>query len=218
MADFSKMEYRDSSTDNSKIKSIYHNATKEENSLPSNYLDSNSKICSESSPVDFLYLSTIRGGRNMLTKTTKRRRKGGNCGCNMTGGDDDLGNMGAVNEMGQSIGQQAGQPYDEQTGQPYDEQTGQPYDEQTDQQNDQSYEEQTEQQNDQSYEEQIEQQTGGCFTCKKGVKNITHIYSTVHIIIPTLYSKYKKGISMKVIKATNVTKVTKAKKPKGIKK
>ena len=206
MADFSKMEYRDSSTDNSKITSIYQNATKEENSLPSNYLDSNSKICSESSPVDFLYLSTIRGGRNMLNKTTKRRRKGGNCGCNMTGGDDDLGNMGAVNEMGQSIGQQAGQPYDEQTGQPYDEQTGQPYDEQT------------EQQNDQSYEEQIEQQTGGCFTCKKGVKNITHIYSTVHIIIPTLYSKYKKGISMKVIKATNVTKVTKAKKPKGIKK
>ena len=206
MADFSKMEYRDSSTDNSKITSIYQNATKEENSLPSNYLDSNSKICSESSPVDFLYLSTIRGGRNMLNKTTKRRRKGGNCGCNMTGGDDDLGNMGAVNEMGQSIGQQAGQPYDEQTGQPYDEQTGQPYDEQTDQQN------------DQSYEEQIEQQTGGCFTCKKGVKNITHIYSTVHIIIPTLYSKYKKGISMKVIKATNVTKVTKAKKPKGIKK
>lgn len=212
MADFSKMEYRDSSTDNSKITSIYQNATKEENSLPSNYLDSNSKICSESSPVDFLYLSTIRGGRNMQTKTTKRRRKGGNCGCNMTGGDDDLGNMGAVNEMGQSIGQQIGQSYDEQTGQPYDEQTGQPYDEQTEQQNNQSYEEQIEQQNDQSYEEQIEQQTGGCFTCKKGVKNITHIYSTVHIIIPTLYSKYKKGISMKV------TKVTKAKKPKGIKK
>ena len=43
MADFSKMEYRDSSTDNSKITSIYQNATKEENSLPSNYLDSNSK-------------------------------------------------------------------------------------------------------------------------------------------------------------------------------
>jgi hypothetical protein len=216
MADFNKMEYRDSSTDNSKITSIYQNATTEENALPANYFDSNSRNCKESSPVDFLYLSTIRGGRNMLTKTTKRKRKGGNCGCNMTGGDDDLGNIGTVNEMGQQIGQQFDQSYDQQPGQSYDDQQiDQSYQEQTGQQNDQPYQEQTGQQNDQSYQEQTDQsydqQTGGCFTCKKGIKNITHIYSTVHIIIPTLYSKYKKGISMKV------TKIKKPK-PKGVKK
>jgi len=165
------MEYRDSSTDNSKITSIYQNATTEENALPANYFDSNSKNCKESSPVDFLYLSTIRGGRKNLMK------KGGNCGCNMTGGNDDIDNIGAVDEMGQPIRQQNYGQTDGQTD-------GQNYDE-------------------------TELQNGGCFTCKKGIKNITHIYSTVHIIIPTLYSKYKKGISMKE---------KKIKKPKGVKK
>jgi hypothetical protein len=41
--------------------------------------------------------------------------------------------------------------------------------------------------------------SGGCFTCKKGVKNITLIYKTVHVIIPELYSKYNKEASMKGI-------------------
>jgi hypothetical protein len=38
---------------------------------------------------------------------------------------------------------------------------------------------------------------GGCLTCKDGVKNITHIYKTVHIIIPELYSKYNSDIIKK---------------------
>ena len=41
--------------------------------------------------------------------------------------------------------------------------------------------------------------SGGCLTCKKGVKNITLIYKTVHVIIPELYSKYNKEASMKGI-------------------
>ena len=62
---------------------------------------------------------------------------------------------------------------------------------------------------------------GGCFTCKKGVKNITHIYSTIHIIIPTLYGKYKKGLSLKAVNATKpikAVKTIKAKSPKKPKK
>jgi hypothetical protein len=38
---------------------------------------------------------------------------------------------------------------------------------------------------------------GGCLTCKDGVKNITHIYKTVHIIIPELYSKYNSDLNIK---------------------
>jgi hypothetical protein len=38
---------------------------------------------------------------------------------------------------------------------------------------------------------------GGCLTCKDGVKNITHIYKTVHIIIPELYSKYNSDLIKK---------------------
>lgn len=47
---------------------------------------------------------------------------------------------------------------------------------------------------------------GGCLTCKDGVKNITNIYKTVHIIIPELYSKYNSDLIKK--------KPTKAKKGK----
>jgi hypothetical protein len=42
---------------------------------------------------------------------------------------------------------------------------------------------------------------GGCFTCKKGVKNITLIYSGIHIIIPKLYSKYHAEKTAKAAKA-----------------
>lgn len=52
--------------------------------------------------------------------------------------------------------------------------------------------------------------SGGCLTCKKGVKNITLIYKTFHVIIPDLYSKYKKDASMKGI-AKKVKKVKKGK-------
>ena len=48
--------------------------------------------------------------------------------------------------------------------------------------------------------------SGGCLTCKKGVKNITLIYKTFHVIIPDLYSKYNKDVSMKGI-AKKVKKV-----------
>jgi hypothetical protein len=50
---------------------------------------------------------------------------------------------------------------------------------------------------------------GGCFTCKKGVKNITLIYSGIHIIIPKLYSKYQSANAIK--------KAAKAAKPKAAK-
>jgi hypothetical protein len=33
--------------------------------------------------------------------------------------------------------------------------------------------------------------TGGCFTCPKGTKEISIIYGTIHVVIPSLYKKYK---------------------------
>jgi hypothetical protein len=52
---------------------------------------------------------------------------------------------------------------------------------------------------------------GGCFSCKKGIKNITYIYSTIHIVIPQLYSKYKanRPSSPVIAKAANATKAPK---------
>ena len=57
---------------------------------------------------------------------------------------------------------------------------------------------------------------GGCFNCKKGIKNIIYIYSTIHIIIPRLYRKYKANrpsslsSSLKIAKISKVTKAAKA--------
>jgi hypothetical protein len=56
---------------------------------------------------------------------------------------------------------------------------------------------------------------GGCFSCKKGIKNITYIYSTIHIVIPQLYSKYKANrpsspVVAKIAKAAKATKIAKA--------
>jgi len=56
---------------------------------------------------------------------------------------------------------------------------------------------------------------GGCLSCKKGIKNITYIYSTIHIVIPQLYSKYKANrpsspVIAKAAKAANATKAPKA--------
>jgi hypothetical protein len=68
---------------------------------------------------------------------------------------------------------------------------------------------------------------GGCFSCKKGIKNITYIYSTIHIVIPQLYSKYKANrasspVVAKIAKAANATKAPKiakaVKAPKAVKK
>lgn len=42
--------------------------------------------------------------------------------------------------------------------------------------------------------------TGGCFTCPKGVKNIVRIYGTIHVVIPSLYKKYKMAKPKKAIK------------------
>ena len=118
----SKMEYTNDTSDANNINAIY--AAEQSSLIPlhKDAIDANAIDCNTSSPVNFLYLSTIRGGRRM----------NGGCGCGMTGGYSE-------NEISNSL-----------------------------------------------YE-------GGCFTCKKGVKNIIHIYSSVHIIIPKLYNKYKNG-------------------------
>ena len=167
MVDFSKMEYGDSNADD--ILSIYNNSV--EKALHPDSVDANSRNCNESSHVDFLYLSTIRGGRKM--------RKGGGCGCNMTGGDEDLDIHEDINEGEYNEGENNNM-------------------------------------NDNVEDIAI---SGGCFKCKKGVKNIIHIYRSVHIIIPTLYSKYKKGISMKEkkIKKPLNPKPINPKKPKTLK-
>jgi len=105
------MEYANDSADANKIRALYA-ANPSQLNIPDSAMDYNAKNCANSSPVDFLYLSTIRGGRKM---------KGG-------GGSGDSSSVLSI---------------------------------------------------------------GGCFTCKKGGANITHIYNTIHIVIPQLYKKYK---------------------------
>ena len=51
---------------------------------------------------------------------------------------------------------------------------------------------------------------GGCFTCKKGVKNITLIYRGIHIIIPKLYSTYHAAKAEKTAKTAKAAKKPKA--------
>ena len=126
---FSKMEYANDSADANKLNAIYA-ANPSLFQIPEEAKDANSKDCSSSSPVDFLYLSTIRGGRKMSIMS-------GGCGCAMKGGGDS---------------------------------------------------------GDSGY-------AGGCFTCKKGEKNIENIYSTLHIMIPPLYKKYKRWDTLKKVRA-----------------
>jgi hypothetical protein len=131
------MEYANDTADANKLRAIQA-ANQTELNIPSAAVDYNALNCTNSSPVDFLYLSTIRGGRKM---------NGGGCGCGMTsGGGSEVRSI--------SSGE-------------------------------------------------VRSISGGCFTCKKGVANITHIYSSIHIIIPTLYKKYKtaKPKSAKAAKA-----------------
>jgi len=130
---FSKMEYANDSADANKLNAIYA-ANPSLFELPEDAKDANSKDCSSSSPVDFLYLSTIRGGRKMSGVS----EMDGGCGCGMKGGGGDSSVSGY---------------------------------------------------------------TGGCFTCKKGERNIIDIYSTLHIVVPPLYNKYKKWDTLKKTRA-----------------
>ena len=118
------MEYANDTADANKLRAIQA-ANQTELNIPSAAVDYNALNCTNSSQVDFLYLSTIRGGRKM---------NGGGCGCGMISGGGSVSSV--------SSGE-------------------------------------------------VRSISGGCFTCKKGVANITHIYSSIHIIIPTLYKKYK---------------------------
>ena len=105
------MEYANDSADASKINAIYA-ANPSLLKIPNSARDYNAINCANSSPVDFLYLSTIRGGRKM---------NGGGCGCGAnSGGDGNSSGFVGGGVSGLSM--------------------------------------------------------GGCFTCKKGVANITHIY------------------------------------------
>ena len=135
----SKMEYANDSTDASKLKAIY-DANPSLFNLPTDAEDANARNCSTSSPVDFLYLHTIRGGRKMSSEWN------GGCGCGMKGGSGGSGNSGNSGNSGSGNGY-----------------------------------------------------TGGCFTCPKGVKNIVRIYGTIHVVIPSLYKKYKTAKTAKPI-------------------
>ena len=46
----------------------------------------NSRECTNSSPVDFLYLSTIRGGRKTKQMSASGLMNAGGCGCGLVGG------------------------------------------------------------------------------------------------------------------------------------
>jgi hypothetical protein len=131
----SKMEYANDSADENKLNAIYA-ANPSLLNLPAGAVDAaNARNCDSSSAVDFLYLSTIRGGRKKMSGDALY---GGGCGCGssgMKGGGGD------------------GDRY-----------------------------------------------TGGCFTCPKGKKNMAYIYSTIHIVIPPLYKKYKSAKPMKSLK------------------
>jgi len=137
------MEYGDISAAN-RLNAIY-TANPSLFTTASGDIDANAINCTISTPVNFLYLSTIRGGRKMSEEVTVTKTTGGGCGCGKMGGGG-----GESSESSES-----GREY-----------------------------------------------VGGCFTCKKGVKNIIHIYSSVHIIIPKLYSKYKnkERVSLKSLK------------------
>jgi hypothetical protein len=146
---FSKMEYGDTAAAN-RLNAIY-TANPSLFTTASGDIDDNAINCTVSTPVNFLYLSTIRGGRKMNEEVTVTT--GGGCGCGKMGGGGGEGEGSESSESGREY-------------------------------------------------------VGGCFTCKKGVKNIIHIYSSVHIIIPKLYSKYKnkERVSLKSLKVKPMVK------------
>ncbi len=167
----------------------------------------NSRDCKNSSPIDFLYLSTIRGGRKTKKMSASGLMTAGGCGCGLTGGDryrkrrsnsvyggegEDMNDISYPNS-GDAEAEPGAEPGYPNSGEAKAAEPGYP-------------------------NNSDPAMTGGCFTCKKGVKNITHIYSTIHIIIPTLYSKYKKGVSLKPVKPVKPVKPAKAAKAKSPKK
>jgi hypothetical protein len=97
----SKMEYANDSTDASKLKAIY-DANPSLFNLPTDAEDANARNCSTSSPVDFLYLHTIRGGRKMSSEWN------GGCGCGMKGGSGGSGNSGNSGNSGSGNGYTGG--------------------------------------------------------------------------------------------------------------
>ena len=143
----SKMEYGANASDSKKFEDMLA-ANPSLFKLPDGAEDTNSLNCTTSSAVNFLYLSTIRGGRKM----------NGGCGCGMKGGMSESGDMSG--DMSGGMGESS-------------------------------------------------EYSGGCFTCKKGVKKITHIYSTIHIIIPKLYNKYNNERVKKAAKTMKANKVIK---------
>ena len=144
----SKMEYGDNTADTNKLNAIIA-ADPSLFELPADAIDKYALNCSISAPVNFLYLSTIRGGRKMNSVGSEENRAidtngmsvGGGCGCGIKGGGNGNNNY-----------------------------------------------------------------SGGCFTCKKGTKNITLIYSGIHIIIPKLYTKYRTASAAKATKAKAIKK------------
>ena len=80
------MEYANDSADANKLNAIYA-ANPELLNLPAgaaDAADANARNCSTSSPVDFLYLHTIRGGRKMSGAI------GGGCGCSGNSGGSGM--------------------------------------------------------------------------------------------------------------------------------
>lgn len=148
----SKMEYNTNAADVKRFEDMYNaNESLFTMSGMAETTKDSSRDCTTSSHVDFLYLSTIRGGRKM----------NGGCGCGMKGGSSGFsgfsGGCGCGMKGGMSDGSES-------------------------------------------------EYSGGCFTCKKGAKKITHIYSSIHIIIPKLYSKYSNKKTKKVAKPAKATK------------
>ena len=173
----------------------------------------NSRDCENSSPIDFLYLSTIRGGRKTKRMSASGLMSAGGCGCGLTGGvrgrkrssRSSRRVYGGYEEDGVGVG--VGDSDAKEYANKYND-------------NDNTIGEAGEAGGEaggntgEAGEAGDPAMTGGCFTCKKGIKNITHIYSTIHIIIPTLYGKYKKGVSLKVPKAVKTIQKKSPKKPK----
>jgi len=83
------MEYANDSADVNKLNAIYA-ANPSLLNLPAGAVDANARNCDSSSAVDFLYLSTIRGGRKMSGESGDGLY-GGGCGCGMKGGSSGSG-------------------------------------------------------------------------------------------------------------------------------
>jgi hypothetical protein len=152
----SKMEYGDNTTDTNKLNAII-SANPSLFELPVDAIDKYALNCSISAPVNFLYLSTIRGGRKMSSSETTEKSSG-----SIGGSSGSIGGGGCGGGCGCGIKGGGSCKY-----------------------------------------------TGGCFTCKKGVKNITLIYSGIHIIIPKLYSKYHAEKTAKKAKKAKTAKTAK---------